>query len=119
MPKPKFTDEFFLLPVRVFHYDLEDFEETGDDVIGWARVHYTSFQLATWHEGYPVGITPIEAKAVDSLPLTIIRCPEVTYYCTWGIKEFERKLNAFMQKIDELFPPEEEAPGQTEEDLEL
>lgn len=116
MAEVKFTDEFFLIPVRVFRHELEDFEETGEEVVGWARIHYTSLQLCTWHEGYPYGTDAIEFKDNTGLPLTIVRCPDYSYYCTWPIKQFEKELNKFMKKVDELFPQDLE---QTEEDLDI
>lgn len=113
MPDPKFTDYFLLIPVRVYHIDLEDWDESDDFGTAWARIHYSDLELATWHEGYAKGKLGLSTKE-SGFDLTIIRTPSTVYYCTLAMKEFERDLNKFMKKINELMP---EPPP--EEDLEL
>lgn len=110
----KFTDSYFMIPVRVFNTELEDYDETDDFGIGWARIHYGDLYACTWHEGYSTGTIGLSTKT-EGFGLTIIRTPNWTYTCTWPMKEFEKKLNIFMAKVE----IEQEAEDQTEEDLEL
>lgn len=99
---PKYTETFFLIPVRVYHEDLEDFDSTGDFGIGWARVPWEDFGTATWHEGYPKGTLGM-ATVTEGFELTIVTTISHKYICTWPMKQFEKELNKFMTKIDELF----------------
>jgi len=119
-PKPiKFTDQFFLFPARIFHDLSEDFDEGDKSTTGWVRVPYADFHRAHWFEGFSRNNQEklgIESKEEPEIDLTIIVIGDKKYLCTWSIKEFERKLNTFMAKLE---PWIEEQSGATEEDLTL
>lgn len=111
----KFTDDFMLIPVRVFHTELEDYDESGDFAIGWARIPYEHLYTATWWEAYPEGTIGLAIKD-GGFDLTMIRTYENTYICTWGLKEFEKKLNDFMEKLKVRFDAAEIKRGEEKED---
>lgn len=109
----KFTDSFFLVPVQVFYGETENFDENSEFAVGWARIPYDDLYLANWFEGFNYGKMPmgIEREGFD---YTVIRTPNAQYNCTWSVKEFERELNKFMKKIEELHP--EAGPDARQED---
>lgn len=108
---PKFTDTFFLIPVRVYHTELEDLEAddaTGDFATAWCRIPCEDFYNgACWYQAYPQGTMGIQT-AEKGFELTIIRTANCSYLCTWPMKEFERELNKFMKKMEEMEKSTEE-----------
>lgn len=98
----KHTDLFMKIPVRVYRTELEDYDEIDEFGVGWARIHYTDLMLPTWYEAY--GKETIGVGEKTSFNMTIVRCNGLSYLCTWSIREFERELNKFMEKIDEILP---------------
>lgn len=99
---PKFTDTFFLIPVRVFHTELEDYDDTGDFATAWARVPCEDlYNSATWYEAYPQGVMGM-AVPERGFELTVLRTLNCVYLCTLPLKEFEKNLNKFMDKMDLL-----------------
>lgn len=99
----KFTDSFFLIPVQVFYDETENYDETQEFAVSWARIPYDDLYLANWYEGYNQGKMAM-ATQTEGFDCTVIRTPGAKYNCTWSMKEFERELNKFMKKIEELHP---------------
>src|ERR1700760_4368514 len=100
----KHTDLFMKIPVRVYRTELEDFDELDEFGVGWARIHYSDLMLCTWYEAY--GKDTVGVGEQTRFTMTVIRCGNVSYLCNWTIVEFEKELNKFMKKIDEVLPQE-------------
>lgn len=103
MPSYKFTENFFLIPVQVFHDETENYEEEAEFATAWARIPYDDLFLSNWYEGYNRGKMAM-ATSTEGFDFTVIRTPNAKYLCTWPLKEFERHLNKFMEKVYELHP---------------
>lgn len=106
-----FTKHFFSVPIRVYNgVDYRMAEETErltgvpadpEWATGWARLHRSMFEAGRlyWYEGFSRNRT-VEDVAEDGFDLTIICTQDYgEFVCTWEKREFEKRLNEFMEQI--------------------
>lgn len=100
---PKFTDSFFLIPIQVFNDETENYDETTEFAVAWARIPYDDLYLANWYEGFNQNKMAMSIQS-DGFDFTSIRTPNAHYNCVWPMKQFEKELNTFMKKMEEIHP---------------
>lgn len=104
----KYTDFLFSYPIRIYDgfsamkAEMEEYKSgepvPADFIIG-AKKNYPD-DIKSWSDGYAKDHKLIEI-AEKGFPCTIVETPEGSYLCTLTRKEFEKRLNTHIEKIEE------------------
>ena len=106
----KFTDRSFGFPIKIYDgfslkraMEIEDNtseQQEADWVSGTFKLPCSELEDLSWHDGFSRGRS-VEDVVAEGFDLTIVFSPihgELT--CTWPRKEFEARLNAFVDKLE-------------------
>lgn len=123
-----YTDGFFSFPIKIYdgfslkkamqEEDASDSPVDADWAAGMIKIPLKEFVKGRvfWHEGFSKdrNVEDVVKEGFDTTIVYAQNCGEFT--CTWPIKKFEARLNAFMERAFSSIPEQEE---DQEKDLEI